>query len=154
MKKVISLYMAIICILLSFVGCSANDNSSSINENTNKNTIETQERVVLTLENIKQYLDVSVTLTNVDSSSSKGYITNSYKFSGDLNVNIKPLSSSYIFDSKAINLDVKIGASTEHHAVTVRIDENGYATYSSHIEENNIVPMTSYNVYDEIVSVE
>lgn len=123
MKKILFIFLSFVLMLLIFSGCSEMSTS--------------KEKIVLTEDNIEEYLYINGTFSNIKWGR---YIVYPDKEAiGDLTIRISPKQSNYEFQPTTIELNAYIGAVEGYndftdYGVEIYIDDTGCGYYESSIE--------------------
>lgn len=118
------------------------------------NSISSKEHITLNENNVKDYLYIDASFSNVKEESVSAYYMNLYEYTGDLSVKVTPKSNSYEFDFTSITVDVKIGTSIDNQTVTVQLDSSGNGEKTNSVTiDGGMAPLLNYNCSYTIDSV-
>ena len=129
MKKTLKTLLStllLVSIILTFVGCGENNNSSDNNKETIDNT-----PIKLTVDNVEEYLLIDVFSKNISSSKNGtgNGIWASYTNYYDIEANVSPLTD-YYFDNVTVEIEWEIGYGFLSGDSTVKLNYSGEGTNS------------------------
>lgn len=116
-------------------------------------SFSSKEHITLNENNVKDYLYIDASFSNVKEESVSAYYMNLYEYTGDLSVKVTPKSNSYEFDFTSITVDVQIGRNIETQSVTVQIDSSGNGEKTNSVTISDMVPLSGYNCSYSITAV-